>query len=207
VQEYVEGSDLSSLSIACDGRIVLHCTYELPATAGAGYGLSYRSISDSGTLAVAEAIADDAAYTGFLGLDYMLGDDLRVIECNPRCTPGALLFEHSQLVAAILDPASGNPLVAPPAGASSSAACSHAMRFGIRARSLAPSRTSSRRRTRSAQSTTRYRCSTASSPSTTTSAWPPAHARATPRRSSATWSGIPLREEAPPRRGLPNRLR
>jgi predicted ATP-grasp superfamily ATP-dependent carboligase len=114
VQEYVEGRDLSSLSIACDGRIVLHCAYELPASAAGGYGLSYRSISDSGTLAIAEAIADAAAYTGFLGLDYRLGSDLRVIECNPRCTPGALVFEHSQLVAAILDPPPGNPLVAPP---------------------------------------------------------------------------------------------
>jgi predicted ATP-grasp superfamily ATP-dependent carboligase len=114
VQEYVEGRDLSSLSIACDGRIVLHCAYELPASAAGGYGLSYRSISDSGTLAVAEAIADDAEYTGFLGLDYRLGDDLRVIECNPRSTPGALLFEHSQLVAAILGPSPGSPAVAPP---------------------------------------------------------------------------------------------
>jgi predicted ATP-grasp superfamily ATP-dependent carboligase len=114
VQEYVEGRDLSSLSIACDGRIVLHCTYELPAAAGGGYGLSYRSISDSGTLAIAKAIADDAAYTGFLGIDYRLGDDLRVIECNPRCTPGALLFEHSQLVAGILDPSAGDCVIAAP---------------------------------------------------------------------------------------------
>jgi predicted ATP-grasp superfamily ATP-dependent carboligase len=114
VQEYVDGRDLSSLSIARDGRIVLHCAYELPEAAGGGYGLSYRSIADAATLAIAEAIADDAAYTGFLGLDYRLGDNLRVIECNPRCTPGALLFEHSQLVAAILDPAPGDSVVAPP---------------------------------------------------------------------------------------------
>ena len=114
VQEYVEGRDLSSLSIACDGRLVLHCAYELPATEAGGYGLSYRSVPDSRTLAIAEAIAADAAYTGFLGLDYRLGDDLRVIECNPRCTPGALLLEHSQLVAAILDPAPGNPVVVAP---------------------------------------------------------------------------------------------
>lgn len=103
VQEYMEGRDVSSLSIAYRGRIVLHCTYELPLAAEGGYGLRYRSIEDSGTFAIAERIAADAAYTGFLGLDYRLGHRLGVIECNPRCTPGALLVDRHALVAAILD--------------------------------------------------------------------------------------------------------
>jgi hypothetical protein len=36
-------------------------------------------------------------------LDYRLGDGLHAIECNPRCTPGALLRDRPALVAAILD--------------------------------------------------------------------------------------------------------
>jgi predicted ATP-grasp superfamily ATP-dependent carboligase len=109
VQEYVEGRDVSSLSVSHEGRIALHCTYELPASASGGYGLSYRSVADPRTLVVAERVAADTAFTGFLGFDYRLSDELRVIECNPRCTPGACLFERPLLVAAILDPAPARP--------------------------------------------------------------------------------------------------
>jgi predicted ATP-grasp superfamily ATP-dependent carboligase len=114
VQEYVDGRDLSSLSVAREGRIALHCAYELPVSAGGGYGLSYTSIAAPETLAIAGRIARDAGYTGFLGLDYRAGDGLTVIECNPRCTPGALLFDHPALVSAILDEPPERPFVAHP---------------------------------------------------------------------------------------------
>lgn len=114
VQEYVDGRDVSSLSIAHAGRVALHCAYELPLEADGGYGLRYESIDDPGTLTIAERIAADAGYTGFLGLDFRLGDDLQVIECNPRGTPGALLFERPALAAGILDPPPERPVVAAP---------------------------------------------------------------------------------------------
>jgi hypothetical protein len=93
VQEYVDGRDVSSLSIARRERIVLHCAYELPLAAEAGYGLRYHSIEDPDTLAIAERIAADAEYTGFIGLDYRLGDGLHAIECNAEAFLGDLVWD------------------------------------------------------------------------------------------------------------------
>ncbi len=94
VQEYVEGTDACSLSIARDGKIVVHCTYEPAIAAAGGWSVKLRSIDDFGGRAIAERICEEFSFTGFIGFDYRRTPDggFVMIECNPRTSAGIFLM-------------------------------------------------------------------------------------------------------------------
>jgi hypothetical protein len=115
VQQYVDGVDLCTFSVAREGRVVAHCTYRHPLEIEHGGGIVFESIDDPETLAVVQAIVGATCYHGQLGMDFRRqGDQLVVLECNPRPTAGAHLISDEILVDAVLAPPNGTRVV--PAG-------------------------------------------------------------------------------------------
>lgn len=106
VQEYVDGVDMCSFSIAREGRVVLHCPYRPTIEAPGGFGVQFSTVEDFGSLAVAEQVAAATGLTGSFGLDFRRAEDrLVVLECNARCTNGVYLVPHEWIVEAVCGPA------------------------------------------------------------------------------------------------------
>lgn len=104
VQEYVDGRDVCSFSIAQHGRVVAHCTYVHPLEIEHGGGIVFESIEDPETLEPVQRIVEATGYHGQLGLDFRRDDrGLQLIECNPRPTAGVHMYPDQLLVDALLD--------------------------------------------------------------------------------------------------------
>lgn len=102
VQEYVEGEDLACLAVARGGRIAAYTIYEEPLETELGYSVRQRAIEPRPTLDVVTTLAEECRLEGFFGLDYRFGDDGPwVLECNPRSSAGAMLFDAATLAGAI----------------------------------------------------------------------------------------------------------
>lgn len=92
IQEFVDGSDVSSFSFAVNGHIFSHLCYQgtVAATHAPGFSLCRTQIDSSDSLSIAGKIAAATSYTGFFGIDFRLSSsgNLHPIECNPRMTNG-----------------------------------------------------------------------------------------------------------------------
>jgi len=115
VQAFVEGKDLCSFSVAHNGRIATHCTYEHPRTIEHAGGIEFVSVDEPRTLALAQQVAEATNYTGQLSFDWLVQDDgsISIVECNPRPTDGVTLMANDVFVEALLDPAA-KPTMVPP---------------------------------------------------------------------------------------------
>jgi len=105
VQEFVEGTDACSLSIARNGRIVVHCTYEPAIAAAGGWSVKLSSIDDFGGLALAEKVCAALGFHGFIGFDFRRTPDERfvMIECNPRTSAGIFLMPPEWVGEAVIE--------------------------------------------------------------------------------------------------------
>jgi hypothetical protein len=104
VQEYVEGIDLCSFSVAQHGRVVAHSTYTHPKQIAHAGGIVFESIADDDVQALVRRLVVRTGYHGQISLDFRRGAaGLMVLECNPRPTAGVHLMEAPVLVDAILD--------------------------------------------------------------------------------------------------------
>jgi predicted ATP-grasp superfamily ATP-dependent carboligase len=105
VQEYVEGTDVCSYTVAHEGRVVLHVAYEIPAKLDDASGVQFISIEASETLELAQRVVARTGYTGQISFDYRrTGAGLVFIECNPRATSGVSLTTDEALARAICHP-------------------------------------------------------------------------------------------------------
>ncbi len=112
VQEFVDGVDLATLAVARRGRIAAYAAYEEPLQADGGYSVRQEAVDPGPTLEVIAEVAGTLDFDGFLGLDYRLADDGPwLIECNPRCSPGAMLFEEPVLAEALVGALPAEPAV------------------------------------------------------------------------------------------------
>jgi hypothetical protein len=115
VQEYVEGDDACSFSVAREGEVVLHLAYEPTIAAEGGWSIQFATIDDPGSLERVRRIVGETRFTGCIGLDYRRTDDgVVMIEANPRSSAGAFFAPPDQLADAIAGPAPGLRIV--PAG-------------------------------------------------------------------------------------------
>jgi predicted ATP-grasp superfamily ATP-dependent carboligase len=104
VQEYVEGIDLCSFSVAQHGQVVAHSTYTHPRQIAHAGGIVFESISDDDVQALVRRLVVRTGYHGQISLDFRRGAaGLMVLECNPRPTAGVHLMEAPVLVDAVLD--------------------------------------------------------------------------------------------------------
>lgn len=103
VQEYVEGADACSYSVARDGQVLLHVAYEPRVTGPGGWSIQFATVDDFGSLEVAQRVAGELGFTGHIGFDYRRADDgLVMIECNPRSSAGAFFPPGEWLVEAMV---------------------------------------------------------------------------------------------------------
>ncbi len=114
VQEYVDGVDLCSFSIARHGHVVAHCTYVHPKEIEHAGGIVFESVVDAGVLAAVQRLVETTGYHGQISFDFRRGArGLYVLECNPRPTAGVHLMPEWMLVWALLGRGNGVPLVVP----------------------------------------------------------------------------------------------
>ncbi len=114
VQEYVDGIDLCSFSVARHGHVVAHCSYVHPKEIEHTGGIVFESIVDGELLESVRRIVAATRYHGQISFDFRRSArGLVVLECNPRPTAGVHLMPARLLVDAILG-GDGVTAVVPP---------------------------------------------------------------------------------------------
>jgi hypothetical protein len=115
VQEYLEGLDMCSWSVAHDGVVALHSTYEHALTIDHRGGIVFESVDAPETLAAAQQIVAALDWTGQVSFDFLRTDDglHHLVECNPRPTDGCTLATPEELDAALFGARPASPVVVP----------------------------------------------------------------------------------------------
>lgn len=106
-QERITGESLCTWSVAVRGRVTVHATYAVDATAGAlGAAISFHSVRHDGALAWVCRFIEHHGLTGQFAFDFIdSADGLVAIECNPRLTSGVHCFRaQPHAVDSLLDP-------------------------------------------------------------------------------------------------------
>ena len=115
VQEFVQGKDICSFSVARDGRLAAHCTYEHPLTIEHAGGIVFESIDEPQSVEIAKMYIEATGYHGHVSFDYIKTDHgLSVVECNPRPTAGIFMMPAKDYVDAVLTPNPERPVVVKP---------------------------------------------------------------------------------------------
>lgn len=113
VQEFIDGLDVCSMSIAHDGRVTGHATYVHPREIEHAGGIVFESVDEPECLDAARRIAEATGYTGSISFDYKKTDrGMVLIECNPRPTAGVHVMSADDFDHAIRD-RGGDVRVAP----------------------------------------------------------------------------------------------
>lgn len=114
VQEYIDGIDLCSFSVARHGHVIAHCTYRHPKAIEHAGGIVFESVIDRDVLACVRRVVEATGYHGQISMDFRRGPrGLVVLECNPRPTAGVHLMPQWMLVEALLGRGDGVPMVVP----------------------------------------------------------------------------------------------
>lgn len=95
LQEYVEGTQYCSYSIAIEGKLMAHTCYPTIYTAGLGANVYFKHVNESKVEEFVERLVKELNFTGQIAFDFMKDDkgDFYPIECNPRATSGLHLFD------------------------------------------------------------------------------------------------------------------
>jgi len=116
VQEFVDGEDVSTLSVVHDGRITGHVSYEHGPDIEPSRGTVFESVDEPECLSVARKIAEATSYTGQLALHFKrTKQGMVLLECNPRPSAGIHLMSDELFVEALADQ-HGSKLREVPAG-------------------------------------------------------------------------------------------
>jgi predicted ATP-grasp superfamily ATP-dependent carboligase len=93
-QEYVEGEQLCTYTIACNGEIKAFSAYQSPFSIGLGTCITFASSFDERVFSWVSSFVKELKFTGQLSFDFIIGsgEEPKVIECNPRLTSGIHLF-------------------------------------------------------------------------------------------------------------------
>jgi hypothetical protein len=112
VQQFIEGQEICSLTLAYEGRSLGTVVYRGRVVSGTVAVCFERIDPPAGVLAWVETFVAGGGLSGFIGLDLMLGPDGGVfgLECNPRATSGVHFFRPEDLAQALTDPAHSTPL-------------------------------------------------------------------------------------------------
>jgi hypothetical protein len=99
VQRYVEGEKLCSYSICHKGRITAHGVYTVLHSMGIGSAICFKSVIAPDVDHFIRRFVAEIEFTGQIAFDFIRGDKLYCLECNPRATSGIHLFERSEKLA------------------------------------------------------------------------------------------------------------
>ncbi|KAA8754918.1 ATP-grasp domain-containing protein [Paenibacillus sp. UASWS1643] len=107
-QAYIPGQMLCTYSIAHEGQLVAHATYDSRYRTGSvGASVFFEQVEHEGALAWVRQFVQATGFSGQIGFDFIEGQDGQVyaIECNPRATSGIHLFHPGDdLVRALTEP-------------------------------------------------------------------------------------------------------
>jgi len=100
-QEYIEGRQVCTYSIAHQGHLTAHCAYRSDFTAGPGSTILFRPLEQPAALAWVSQFVAARQFTGQISFDFIetAAGDVLAIECNPRATSGAHLFAGQAIFA------------------------------------------------------------------------------------------------------------
>lgn len=101
VQEFITGKDTCTYSVARQGKLAAHCTYQTPVQIEDSYGVQFVSVDEPEITRMVSRIVEHTQFEGNISFDFKMTESGPcLIECNPRCTNGALLVPQE-----LLDPA------------------------------------------------------------------------------------------------------
>lgn len=96
-QRRVRGAEYSTYSLAHEGRLLAHATYESLYHVGQGSGILFQPVQHQPVEDFVAQFVQTHCFTGQIGFDFIRDDDSRfwVLEANPRATSGVQLFAGS----------------------------------------------------------------------------------------------------------------
>lgn len=102
IQEFVVGDDLCSYSVARHGKLASHLCYETPVEVEGAYGIQFLTVDRPEAYQMIKTIVEHLDFHGHISFDFkQTSTGMCLIECNPRCTNGALLAPGDVLSEAI----------------------------------------------------------------------------------------------------------
>jgi biotin carboxylase len=115
VQEFLQGEDRCSWSVAHHGEIALHSTYRHPLMIDDRGGIVFESVTPPETLEAASRIVAELGWHGQISFDYLVTEDgtHHMVECNPRPTAGCTIATAEELDTALFAPTPGATVVVP----------------------------------------------------------------------------------------------
>jgi predicted ATP-grasp superfamily ATP-dependent carboligase len=97
IQECIEGPEYCTYSLAVNGKLVSHVTYDHEFTAGRGAGICFQAIDHPAIEAWVRTFVQKNDYHGQLAFDFIEISPGKVLplECNPRATSGLHLVAQN----------------------------------------------------------------------------------------------------------------
>lgn len=103
LQEKLVGKEYCSYSVAVNGQLHLHVSYEPAYRIKKAAGIFFKPIIDEALTDFVRKFVEKHNYTGQIGFDFIRQDEqLYVIECNPRATSGLHLASENDIAAALM---------------------------------------------------------------------------------------------------------
>lgn len=112
VQQRIDGTHLSTCSVAIGGRVLGTTVYRGVVMAGS-VAVCFRRVADATAIERwVETFVARTGYTGFISFDFIVGGDGTpyAIECNPRVTSGMHFFDHPAVARAVLSNGASGPV-------------------------------------------------------------------------------------------------
>jgi hypothetical protein len=107
-QQFISGHQLSTYSLAYQGKLLVHAAYPMNFTTGIGPTFAYESIGNPAALEWVTKLVEAENFSGQIAFDFIEREDGSVvsIECNPRLTSGLHLFrDRIDVARAMVHPA------------------------------------------------------------------------------------------------------
>lgn len=94
LQEFIEGLQYCTYSIAHKGKLIAHTTYPTKFTAGLGANIYFEHIDQNRIFNIINTFVLKESFTGQIAFDFIMTAEgiPYVLECNPRATSGLHLF-------------------------------------------------------------------------------------------------------------------
>jgi hypothetical protein len=111
-QQFIEGTELCSSSIAWEGKLMAHVCYRPRYRFPTGPGFYFEPLGHPGVREWVVRFLEGTGFTGSLGFDFIetVQGTLYALECNPRMTSGLALFpEDGRLGRALFGEAVAEP--------------------------------------------------------------------------------------------------
>ncbi|MEO1252789.1 MAG: ATP-grasp domain-containing protein [Pseudomonadota bacterium] len=106
VQQRITGREVSSFSIAHEGRVIGSVIYEAVIRSGT-VATNFQRVDDAhSALSWIDEFVRREKYSGYVAFDFIVDDagEAWPIECNPRLTSGIHFMDHADLAAALITP-------------------------------------------------------------------------------------------------------